>query len=349
MKRIVLLPLAMIYSLVWGQTIKIPMDAVSLEYNNYFNKAYAAVGSYDQNYPNTLIQMDPYNGTVERQLQLNGEPSVIKTTPDKKHMYLSFLSVPRILKIDLTTFSVVDTIDTGGGAVISFDIIPTNENNLVVVRDGEPYPTVCLYKDGVLMTKQVQTGIDYPSEICIKSDGTRLFGYSPSGDGWIMNVVDTGIEYDSILWDYIFPSSGEIKLHNDLIYGRFGILLDAFSDSIPKIVAWMPIYKFLYVYCTGLEYSEIHGCYLYGHENTMHAYISFFDAQNFNYLGSMDVDDNSDAVHDVTVVDYDDFILRSFDTQNYMCLLFHHETKKSRVFLEWKNNPEKWGNDGIVR
>jgi len=339
----------MICSLVWGQTIKIPVDAVSLEYNDYFRKAYAGVGSYDQHYPNTLIQMNPYNGTVERQLRLNSEPGILKTTPDKKYMYLSFQSVPGILKINLTTFMADDTIDTGGAVVVDFDVVPTSQNDLVVVRDDDPNPSVCLYKNGFLMPEQIRAGYDTPSKICIKSDGTKIFGTSSSGDGWIMNIVSTGIQYDSIKWDDILSTSGEIKLHNDLIYTRLGQLLDAFSDSIPKLVANMPIYNFLFVYCAGVEYSPIHGCFLFGHKTNNSAYISFFDGQSFNYCGSLDVDNNCDAVHDVTVVDNDDFILRSYDDENQMCLLFHHAATKDRIFLDGRNDRKKWENDGVIK
>ncbi len=342
MKRIVILPFVMICSLVLGQTIKIPMDAVSLEYNNYYHKAYAAIGYYDQHYPNSLIQLNPYNGTVEKKLSLNDEPGVIKTTPDKKHMYLSFLSAPHILKIDLNSFTVVDTIETNGAVVYSFDIMPGNENMLAVVKDGTPYPSVCLFDNGQLLPKQVSTGYDYPEEICFNEDGTRLFGYASNGDGYRMNIAGSGIEYDSITFEYMVPTRGEFKRHNGLLYDGYGLLLDAFSDSIPKIVAWMPVYKFLFVYCAGSEYSELHGCFLYGHENNSHAWISFFDGQNLNYLGSIDVDDYCDVVQEVTVVDQDDFILRSFDTENYTCLLFHHGTTKNKVFLKGKKNMGNW-------
>lgn len=338
MKKILILKLLFISSLTFAQTIKVNIDASCVIFNPLNCKAYAAVRPNDSIYPNSLLQLDPFNGSVEKHLPLNGEPKLIELTPDKTHLYLSFQSLSKIVKIDLENFQIIDTIDIGGYAVIDFKILPTNENVILVSRGHAGYPdNLVMYRSGIIQPKQVPANFEFPSSICIKNDGTMLYahdGISSGSDGLLMKIVDDGIEFNGIIWQYMLPSSGYIKSHNDLIYGQFGDVLDAFSDSIPKLKAMMPVYK-ITMWGTGYEYSESKGCYVFGHEYSNTAHISFFHGQNFNYLGSIDLGVPCDIVSDLDVVDENHFILIGYDSNVYRnFLIFHKITSKNFIFLK---------------
>jgi hypothetical protein len=351
MKKILILQLLFICSFNYAQTIKVDINAACVTFNQLYQKAYAAVLSNDSSYSSSLLQLDPYNGAVEKHMQLNDEPLSIELTPDNKHLYLSFRSLPQILKIDLEGFQIVETIDIGNFKVIDFAISPADENVLVVSRGEGGYPrNLVMYKDGILQPKQISPGIGYASSICIKNDGSMLYahnGVESSHEGYLMNIVDDGIEYNGVAWYFMIPSFGDIKIHDDLIYNPMGTVVDAFSDSVPILRASMPVYNLMDFAFTGFEYSEIHGCYLFGHNYfNDKVYISFFHGQYFNYLGSADTGIWSDAVHDLDVVDEDHFILITYDSyKGKNSIVFYNNSTRNLIFLKATSTPSEPATD----
>lgn len=345
MKKIFAFLLLMTCSAGYAQTIKVKIDAACVAYNPLYNKAFAAVWHGDSLYPNTLLQLNPYNGTVEKTLPLGGEPYAMEFTPDKRHLYLSYYTLPKIVKINLEQFTIVQTIDLGPFTALDFAILPVNENVLIVAR-GDGYPrNVVMYKDGVLQPKQVSNGIEYPSSVCIKADGTKVYahnGINTGFNGHIMDIADDGIEFNGIIWDYMIPSFGDIRIHDDLLYDQGGNLLDAFSDTLPITRAEMPLYKINDLWVSGYEYSPLHGCYIYAHTNNDKLYLSFFHGEHFNYLGSLAPGVWCDAVHDLDVVDESHFIVVAYDTWEHNSIYFYHNNNKSRMFLNPKAEIEKW-------
>ena len=330
MKKLFTLLLLFICSFNYAQTVKLNIDANCIIFNTFYDKAFVTVKEKDSIYPNSLIQLNPYNGMVEKHMSLSDVPKSIKLTPDNKHLYLSYQTLSQIEKVDLAEFKIVETINVGGLNVMDFAVLPTNENTLIICNGDK----VVMYKNGILQPKQVSSGIDHLSAICIKNDGSKFYahnGISTGYEGHIMNIVDDGIEYNGIIWNYMIPSFGYIKSHNDLIYNEFGDVLDAFSDSIPIIKASMPVNRIVR-WRSGFEYSDIHGCYVFGHDNQYKAYISFFDGQYFNYLGSIDLGIPCDIVYDLAVVDVNHFMLIAlgyWETKN--SILLYTGTKSKRM------------------
>jgi hypothetical protein len=347
MKKIFALLLILACSTGYAQTIKVKIDAACVAYNPLYNKAFAAVWHGDSVYANSLLQLDPWNGTVEKTLPLGGEPYAMEFTPDKRHLYLSYYTLPKIVKIDLEQFTIVQSIDLGGFTALDLAILPANENVLIVARGEDENPrNVVMYKDGVLQPKQVSSGIEYPSSICIKSDGTKFYahnGISTMCHGHIMDIADDGIMFNGIIWDYMMPAFGDIKIHDDLLYDQGGNVVDAFSDSIPIGRARMPLYLINDGWGSGFEYSPLHNCYIYAHRNTNKGYISFFHGDHFNYLGSLDPAIQCDAVDDLDVVDVSHFIVVAYDIwEKSHSIYFYHNANKSRMFLKAKEEKGRW-------
>jgi len=328
--------LLLICSFNYAQSLKLNINAVSITYSKLISKAFVAVREMDSKYPNSLLQLNPYNGNVEKSRLLTGEPRLIELTPDNKYLYLSYQSIPQIEKIDIANFKIVETINTGIYIPTDFAILPTNENVLLVCNGA----TVVMFKDGILQPKKVSCG--NVSAICIKNDGSKLYAHNGLDTGYqghIMDIVDDGIEYNGIVWDYMMASFNEIKIHNDLICDEFGDVLDAFSDSIPKLKASMPVNR-ITRWRTGFDYSDILGCYVFGHDNETEGYISFFDGNYFNYLGSIDIGIQCEAVYDLDVVDANHFILLvlGYSDNQFSILLYSTTKSKSMIQLKPKIN-----------
>lgn len=355
MKKIfALLLLLMTCSTGYAQTIKVKIDAASVAYNPLYNKAFAAVRPGDSLYANSLLQLNPFNGTVEKTLPLGGEPYAMDFMPDKRHLYLSYYTLPKIVKIDLEQFAIVQSIDLGAFTANDFAILPASENVLIVARGEDENPRdVVMYKDGMLQPKQVSSGLSYPSSVCIKADGTKFYahnGITTMCHGHIMDIADDGIMFNGIIWDYMMPAFGDIKIHDDLLYDQGGHVLDAFSDTLPITRARMPLYLINDGWGSGYEYSPLHNCYIYAHRNTDSLYLSFFHGEHFNYLGSLAPGVRCDAVRDLDVVDVSHFIVVAYDIwEQSNSIYFYHNTYKNKMFLKAKAEMGRWGDGEMVR
>ena len=345
MKKSLIIILVFINTVSYSQTFKVDIDAKCVEFSEFHNKAFVAVRIEDDNYSKNLLQLDPYSGNVEKSLPLNGNPIRIRFTPNNEYVYVSYETLSQIDKVDLADFQITETIQVGEYSVLDFEISPTDENTLfVVLGHGGSSEITVMYKNGILQPKQIDDYYMDASALCIKNDGTRLYGHngkSTGFDGYLIEVVEDGIIHNDTAWTYMIASFGIVKNHNDLIFGNGGHVVDPFSDSIPLMEAKMPVYK-LTDSRSGFDYSEIHGCYIFGHKTDYKAYISFFHGQYYNYQGSLLVYDTTDRISDVDVVDENHFILISYDT--------HNDYKNSLLFFNMggKRIPEKGTNNGFA-
>jgi hypothetical protein len=168
--------------------------------------------------------------------------------------------------------------------------------------------------------------------------------------GHIMDIADDGIGFNGIIWDYMMPSFGDIRIHDDLLYDRGGNVLDAFSDTLPITRARMPVYLINDGWGIGFEYSPLHGCYIYAHRNANKLYISFFHGEHFNYLGSLAPGVWCDAVHDLDVVDESHFIVVAYDFwEQSNSIYFYHNINKSRILLTPKEDKDRWRNSEMAK
>lgn len=331
-----------------SQTVEVRINPTYVEYNTHHKKAFVAVSHYDNIYPNMLLQLDPYNGEVEKSLQLSEEPNLFRFTSDHQHLYLIYKYSPRITKVNVADFEIVETMQIDEYEIEDFAISPFDENTLIIIKGDGGYPEgASMYKGGVEQPKRIGRIAMSATAVSIHSDGTRLYahtGYGSGHDGWLVDVLEDGIVTDSVAWHYMVPSFGRIRNHNDLVFGKDGFLVDPFSDSIPLREAFMPVYK-ISDGGSGFDYSQFHGCYIFGHRTLNKGYISFFHGNHYNYLGSLQLDGETDYIRDVDVVDENHFILISNDrNSNDDLLLFHSadsEQQKDRKIPENVVN-EKW-------
>ena len=346
MKKILILFFVVISLTSYAQTIKVEIDARCVAYNKLLNKAFVAVRDRGVKYRKSLLQLDPYTGTVEKSILLNGNPEIIKFTPDFQKIYVSYKQASQIDKISLADFQFTGTIETGEYNVLDFEILPTDENTLFVALGDGTYPEkTVMYKEGVIQPKQIDNYFFEASSLCINKENNKLYGHqgiSSAFSGYLIDIVEDGLVWNGIAWDDMVIAYRRIKCHNNLVYGNNGSVVDPFSDSIPLREARMPLY-----YLTDNEgayvYSTIHNCYLFAHETNHEIYISFFHGQYYNYLGSLKIDGWTESINDIAVVDENHFILVSLNSHssNYNFSLIFYT-------VEGKNKSENNSEDGTV-
>lgn len=366
MKKVLLLCLLLAVEYMDAQTtIQLNINASGVVYNPLYHKAYVAVLDNDPQYSRSILQIDPIAGTVEKRIILPQIPVIMRQSHDMKYLYVSYQYQPDILKIDLENFIVSGNLNTGNLDVLDFVVLPSDTNTIIVIRGDGGYPDdLVMYKNGVLQPKQESIQFDYFSSLCLKNDGSRLYahnGITSGSEGRLVSILDNGIEFYGKTWDYMISNYGFVKNNNDLVYDETGNILDPFSDSIPKLIAYIPIYKIADYSRTGFEYSAIHGSYVFGHALDYSGYISFFHGEHYNYQGSIALTGQVQMIYDLAVVDYDHFILVAlrYSGDNKMLLLVSVNSKDKMILQQrsssaginyrqnrsWGISPKKPGKD----
>ena len=341
MKKILFLCFLLTGFFTPAQTVKLNINAWRVVYNPLYQKAYVAVASPDPVYPQKILQLHPISGVVEKQISLPYNPHLIRQSADKQYLYVSFSGEPDIMKINLQNFTVDGIIGTEGMEVIDMAVMPADANTLIVIRGDGGYPDdMVMYKNGIKQARQLNLDYSSFSALCIKNDGSKLYMHNRISSGYegrLVNIYDDGLEAVGKIWDYMITGYSFIKNHNDLIYNESGKVLEAFNDSIPKLVGRMPIGRISEYSRAGYEYSPIHQCYVFGHTYDYKGYISFFHGEHYNYQGSYPLSGQLEIIYDMAIVDQDHFILvgLKYSGEN-KCLLLYAAPSKNKVFLKSK-------------
>jgi hypothetical protein len=356
MKKILFLCFLLTAFVTPAQTVKLNINASRVVYNPLYHKAYVAVESLDPVYPKTILQLDPISGVVEKQISLPNDPLIIRQSADQQYLYVSFKWEPDIMKINLQNFTVDGIIGTEGMDVVDMAIMPADANTLIVIRGDGGYPDdMVMYKNGIKQARMMNLAYSSFSALCIKNDGSKLYMHnriSTGYEGQLVNIYDDGVEAVGKIWDYMITGFSFIKNHDDLIYNESGKVLEAFNDSIPKLIGRMPIGRISDYSRAGYEYSPIHQCYVFGHTYEYKGYISFFHGEHYNYQGSYLLSGQLEIIYDMAIVDQDHFILvgLKYSGENN-CLLLYAAESKNKVFLQSKpaeaeqnsNQGHPWG------
>lgn len=350
-KKILLFCLYLVSECTDAQTtIQLNINATRVVYNPLYHKAYVAVKDKDSQYSNSILQIDPITGAVEKRIKLPHIPFIIRQSHDLKCLYVSYQYEPDILKVDLENFVESGNLNTGKLDVLDFAVLPSDNNTLIVIRgDSEDPDDLVMYKNGVLQPRKESHISDFLSALCMKNDGSRLYAHNRISSGFngrLVSILDDGIEFYGKTWDYMMPNFGFVKNNNDLVYNESGNILDPFSDSIPKLIANIPIYKIADYSRTGFEYSAIHGSYVFGHAVNYYGYISFFHGEHYNYQGSIALEGQIQMIYDLAVVDSDHFILVAlrYSTENKILLLVSGKEKDKMIL---KQRSSSANNDSI--
>lgn len=317
MKRIANILLVFLSLSAAGQTVRVRINAECVAYSPVRQKAFVAVRNTDSLYANQLLQVNPYDGTVERQLALEGEPLGLEFTPDHAHLYLTFRSLPKILKVSLATLLVESVIETGSCTVLDLAVMPGTGNDLLVSHgEGGSARNVAMYRNSVLQPRQFSPAYNAPSSLCISPGGGRLFGHnglSTFSEGYLFGIAADGVVFDGVTWDQMVGSFGDLQVNGNLVFSATGTVVDAFSDSIPFLHAVMPV-GLISEGPVRAAFSAIHGCYIFGHSyHDGSNLLSFFDGTAYNYLGSADLGVEHYGISDMDVVDQDHFIVVIWD------------------------------------
>lgn len=225
-------------------TTVLDVNVSDMAYDESRNKLFALIGSTDSLYGNNLIQINCNSKKVEKSLFVGSNPELIALTYDHNHAYIALAGSPKIVKVDLATFSIEMEFPIGpiGSSVNVYAedmvTIPGRPNLLAVARTESNYVRdVVIFNNGVLTPDSVSRYDIAPTSLACDSTGYLLLGYNGANSGHDFGriyVADTGV---SMVDKYSGVLSGfNVKIYfvNGLIYSNTGAVVNVYT-SIPFI------------------------------------------------------------------------------------------------------------------
>lgn len=217
------------------------IDVNDMVYDDSRNKLFAVIEGTDSIYGNQLIQIDCITKQIEKSLYVGSNPGILKLTSDKNYLYVALMGSPKILKVDIVTFSILLQFPVGpiGSSVNIFaaDIatIPESSNLIAVSRIKNNYvQDVVVFDNGVLLPDNVNGMLLRATDIECDDSGTELFGFNGETTGFDfgrMNISSTGVTFKDKYYGLMSGFNLRMLYADQLIYTSMGGVIDPHSTT----------------------------------------------------------------------------------------------------------------------
>lgn len=211
---------------------KLPFFATDMVYSKKLDRLYATLHNdpSNKNYSNTLVQIDPYLGVIEKSIFIGDAPSHLSLYSDEITVYVGFYYSNIYAKVDLEKFKLVNSFELGLGQNIQQ---PVNAEQIVVM-EGRINTTIISTKNGCCSPRH--------EGVAVYDNGVKRGNVTSPHTG--SNVI-VATKDSNLYWGYnnettefglrklVINSSGirEIDNYQGLIDG-FGIKIKFFHNKI---------------------------------------------------------------------------------------------------------------------
>ena len=162
------------------------------------NLVYASVGSNSATSPNSLLAIDPKQGTVVTTQTVSDQPGRMAITDDGTYLYVSFPSIGQVSRYTLPTLALDIHWSVAGGAV-DLETAPGAPHTVAITNASSAGQTDALsvYDDGVARPNTVTGSYPFSSydTVAWGADASTLYGtYSNASGGpeYIFHVDQSG-------------------------------------------------------------------------------------------------------------------------------------------------------------
>lgn len=220
------------------------ISANKIKYDLKRDIIYAIVSGSDANYANSLVAIDPYNGSVVNNIFIGSEPTDFVFTTDSNFLYFAFDGQAVIKKFDINKFEIAGEINLGSdpynGTLYanSLAVLPDNDSTIIVslkAKSVSPsYSGVVAYSNNTKLPKELPTfmfsatNIDY----LLSTGKDTIYGYDASSSANDFYIIcanpDSGVSLVSKHRDFAYLDKA--KYENGLIFDDNGL---AINPKIP--------------------------------------------------------------------------------------------------------------------
>jgi hypothetical protein len=213
----------------------LPLSVSGIVWSDATQKLYALVPSYSSVNPGTIVEIDPFQGVIERALPIaNLTPGTLTISDDGQYLYVALTgSVQRIRTSDL---GVDLTIPIGSRTVGLIREAPSSPHTLAIRFDNLPR-TLSIFDDAVERSQSIPV-----SSFSWGADSSTVYAYLTNGlNGSVeratlssagLTVAQTTTINSAALISGIY---GELQFANGILYWSSGATFDptAFTLGTP--------------------------------------------------------------------------------------------------------------------
>lgn len=198
-----------------GQVRVIELRAGYIVYDDVHRKIYATVSPGNPGIGNTVVEVDPYSGSVGRDVLIGSAPGIVRLSPDCTDLFIALwgsYQVRRCRLPDITTETTVElsrgpyAVNAGAVQMNAQEIVPLPESPaaMAVLYSWQPwYPEqtsegVAVYDDAVRRPNYTDWWKTPSGSLVLDGDGRTLYG---------LNNTSTGFEF----LKYTVDSSGVVE------------------------------------------------------------------------------------------------------------------------------------------
>ncbi len=201
-----------------------------IEFDSKRDLIYSTVKGSDANYANSLVAINPFDGTVINSTFIGSEPTEFVFTTDSNYIFIMFEEQPFVKKFDLESFNVVQEINLGVDPYHvpyygkSLAILPDNDSIVIVSRKQKgvspDFGGVAVYSNEIKLPKETQD--HHGPEYLINTQNDTLYAYG--NDFFVLKVdVDSGIQVVQEVSNLGFQNA---EFEGGLIFDDRGVIAD---------------------------------------------------------------------------------------------------------------------------
>jgi uncharacterized repeat protein (TIGR01451 family) len=264
-----------------GSRDQLPLPARSLVYSPARARFYAAIPPSIPFYGNSVMEIDPVNGTVRGPLFVGSEPVVLAPSDDGTSLFVSLYGLGAMKRIDLNSWAVTQTFAVGAGVEDAVALPGTS--NGVVLTHGED---AAVFLNGVRTSYVVDPSVSR----LVRGADSRLYGFNPSLG--MISIQQLAASSASITlqdsWQNVFFGSGvDLRFAAGKLFSNRGDVLDPEAKTITGILPRFNASAFT---------PESDGTRLYSYADGQ---LALWDTVDFQALGSIMISDPSSAITDL--------------------------------------------------
>ncbi len=231
----ILLPMNALAQILQVRTL--PVQANDLIYSESLQRIIAVTPADADTLPNSVVIFDPISMGIDTSFTVQEDPDILALTDDHNTLYVGFHEDNVIIKVDLLTSEILQTIDLGGDASNDFrardiEVLPGNPDVIAVSlesisRFSSHHQYVAIFDNGIPrpnVTYRIPE-IDY---LTSGDNPNRLYGYSrPGSANYFSRLVvdDEGVETES--YDVnLLEGFREIFYSEGRVYDSAGHVID---------------------------------------------------------------------------------------------------------------------------
>lgn len=211
----------------------IPVANIAVVNDSTRGVLYASVPATDPTRANTVVKIDPVAGSIVGSLTVGSDPGLMDISDDSRYLYVALRGQPRIVRIDLATFTKDIEFDPGSAFGIT-----TGYADQLVALPGSPRTVTAfvrntgafLFDDSVArINATAARGQGIGPTMVRGPDGSHVYGYNGDNTGFEFfsnRVAADGFHVDSVVTGLINAFNVRLAYGSGLVYVSTGAVVD---------------------------------------------------------------------------------------------------------------------------